>query len=459
MKDQNQTPKRKISPKFTVPFFVVMAVLTLASFSLTLRPTVSNSEKRELAKFPDFTWESLVSGDYFDGISTWFSDTFPGRETWLNVASDMKSLYGSSEVMIEGDLPALETVPPIPDAPAAVDSPETHSPVQTEPETTEAAEAAEATGETQPERWGGVDAGDNAEILMASAVIQIGDSAFNAQGFSQIYSDDYIKTVNSFAKSMAEKDITVVSAPSPTAVGIMIEEEYLAKLNCASQDQMLRYLHAGMSDDVVKVDTVGALLPHNDEYIYFRTDHHWTALGAYYSYEAICKALGMEPVDLDSLETWDQGEFQGSLYGKVKNPRKLKLDTVTAYIPIGDITNTVYNQDGYGIERDLLTDTTQREHNTRYLVFGTDYPLTHTHNASLPDAPNVLLVKDSFGNCIVPFMTQNFRNVYAVDYRKYWTMPLNMFVDKYDIDYVIFMPYLTATQSSQGVDLLYNVCF
>lgn len=452
MKDHKPNSKRNISPRVTVPFFVVLAVLTLASFSLTLRPTVSNSEKRELAKFPAFSWESLVSGDYFDGISTWFSDTFPGREGWLALAGDMKALHGSSEVMIEGDLPVLETVPVIPSAPSVRQPPETVPTDPSEPEET-------TQPPTEPQGWGGVDAGDNAEILMASAVIQIGDSAFNAQGFSQVYSDDYIGTVNAFAQAMEEKGVTVVSAPPPTSVGILIEEEYLAKLNCASQDQMIRYLHAGMTESVVKVDTVGALLSHNNEYIYFRTDHHWTALGAYYSYEALCQALGLEPVDLASLEQWEQGTFEGSLYGKVKNPRKLRKDTVTAYIPLGDITNTVYNQDGYPIERELLQDTTNREPNTRYLVFGTDYPMTHTYNASLPDAPNVLLIKDSFGNCFVPFMTQNFQNVYAIDYRKYWTMPLTTFVEKYEIDYVVFMPYLTATQSSQGTDLLYNVCF
>ncbi|MBQ3537931.1 MAG: hypothetical protein IJA39_05045, partial [Clostridia bacterium] len=44
-------------------------------FIIPLRPTVSETEKRELAKFPEFSISSLISGDYFSGISTWFSDT------------------------------------------------------------------------------------------------------------------------------------------------------------------------------------------------------------------------------------------------------------------------------------------------------------------------------------------------------------------------------------------------
>ena len=68
--------------------------------------------------------------------------------------------------------------------------------------------------------------------------------------------------------------------------------EYLAQLNCSRQDEMLAYLHDNMSDNVLKVDTVSRLVEHNDEYIYYRTDHHWTALGAYYADTALCDAAG-----------------------------------------------------------------------------------------------------------------------------------------------------------------------
>ena len=68
-----------------IPFFIVLGVLTVASFIIPLRPTVSHIEKRNLAEFPEFSMEALTSGDYFDDISTWFSDTFPGREGWLAV--------------------------------------------------------------------------------------------------------------------------------------------------------------------------------------------------------------------------------------------------------------------------------------------------------------------------------------------------------------------------------------
>ena len=84
--------------------------------------------------------------------------------------------------------------------------------------------------------------------------------------------------------------------------------------------------------------------------------------------------------------------------------------------------------------------------------------MTHAENRSLPDAPNCIVVKESFGNCFVPFLTQNFHHVYAIDYRKYYNEPIDKLVEKYNIDCVIIMPYITAIQDSQGPEMFRRVC-
>ena len=446
---------------YSVPFFVTLAVITVISFIIPMRPTRSNSEKRDLAKFPEFSVEALSSGTYFEDITLWFSDTFPGREDWLTIASYSDSFYGYSEIMIEGEIQLSETVPlVVPEYTAPPEEPEDTDAAQTPEEETEVPEETEETvpEETEPEGWGGIDAGDEAEILRSATAIQIGDAVFFAQGFSQVVSDRYIKVINDFAKEMEEKGVVVIHAPAPTAVGVLIEEDFMAKLNCVSQVAILNYMHSGISDSVVKVDTVNALIEHNDEYIYFRTDHHWTALGAYYSYVAVCESLDMTPVDINDLEVWDQGTFKGSMYGRASRPHMLTLDTVYAYVPEGNITNHSLGSGFSEYEIPVLQDCTDREENAKYLVFGTDYPMNRMTNHSIPDAPNILVVKDSFGNCFVPFLTQNFHNVYAVDYRKYRSMTITQLVDELDIDYVLFMPYVTATQSTDGPSMLRKLC-
>ena len=69
------------------PFFVVLFVLTAVAFVIPLRPTESVSEKRRLTEFPKFSVETLFSGEYFDQIGLWFSDTFPFRDYWMSVST------------------------------------------------------------------------------------------------------------------------------------------------------------------------------------------------------------------------------------------------------------------------------------------------------------------------------------------------------------------------------------
>lgn len=350
--------------------------------------------------------------------------------------------------MILDELPEVETIPP------AMEQ-QLPDPTEEEEEIWETT----APTETEETTWGGVEIEDESQIFLANSVIQIGDSLFMAQGFSKKNSDAYAATVNALAEKVAERGVTVVSAPCPTSIGVMIEEAFQERLKSVSQVEMLDYIHSGMEKTVVTVDTIRALLPHNGEYVYFRTDHHWTPLGAYYSYKALCEALNMECVDLENLETWDQGEFIGSLFGKAHSQHRLKKDNVLAYIPEGEIVNWVYyNSNSKPKEVPLLNDMTEKEKGSKYLTFGADCPLTHAENRSIPDAPNCLLIKDSFGNCYVPFLTQNFHNVYAMDYRTYRDLHMTDFIDKYEIDYVIFLPYITAIQSGQGVQLIDKLC-
>lgn len=464
---ENKQPRKPVKARFAIPFLVVLALLTIVSFIIPLRPTQSQSEKRNLAEFPEFSVEALLSGSYFDDISTWFSDTFPGREGWISLSTSIQELHGSSDVAIQGDLPLSDEVPVVPDTPpenvntqpVETELPPTQ-PAESEPLEESIPETEEPTVEvTQPSgdvaEWGGVDAGADAEIAYAESTIQIGDTVFNFCNFSQLGSDRYIRMTNNAAASLADKDVRLVSAPIPTSIGIMVEKEYQEKLHCAPQDEIIDYMHAGMDDSVIKVDMYQTLVDHNDEYIYFRTDHHWTARGAYYAYAEICTALGYEPAPLDSYEEWDMGEFIGSLYGSAAHPSKLQKDNVYAYIPQGDIEFLICQDGKNGFDWPLLTDMSNKEANTKYMTFlAGDHALSIATNNSLPDAPNCVVIKDSYGNPVIPFLTQNYNKVYVIDYRKYRVLSLAEFVEKYEIDDVIFMNNLTAAQAAGTNDML-----
>lgn len=458
-----KAPLRRKDPGigYAIPFFAALTVLTAVSFIIPLRPTVSYIEKRELAKFPEFSVESLTSGDYFDDISTWFSDTFPGRETWLEVSSFTKGFYGNSDIMI-GDEGGKFEDPVDPDAqtPAVGETEvptETVDPVQTEPPTeapTIILEEEEVTAPPTPvEQWGGVDAGAN-EVTKSGTVIQIGDSLFTQEYFNTTYSGRYATVVNHVAEKYAEQGVRVVSAAPPQAIGVMVEPEYMEKLKSADQSEIMDYFNENLSEDVYFVDTVSLLRDHNDEYIYFRTDHHWTALGAYYVYEAICEQLDLEPAALDDFELWDQGRFIGSLYYKAPKTKALQEDVVYAYNPVGDINTRIYKSGTSGFEHTVLTDMSKSNANSKYMTFlAGDHPLVRITNNDLPDAGNVLIIKDSFGNAMAPFFVMNYHKVYVVDYR-YYTESMSTMIKSFDIDDVIFLPNISEIQTKAVSDLL-----
>ena len=468
--NEKKKTKKPVKAHYAIPFLVILALLTVVSFIIPLRPTQSQSEKRNLAQFPVFSVEALLSGSYFDDITTWFSDTFPGREGWISLSSSIQELHGSSDIAIQGDLPLSDEIPVVPNSPPEATPTLATEPAETEPIETESSETEPGEEDcsevatipeeaTQPvgevEEWGGVDAGENAEITYASSTIQIGDTVFNFCNFSQLGSDRYIRMTNTAAASLADSDVRLLSVPIPTSIGIMVEKEYQEKLHCAPQDDIIDYMHAGMDDSVLKVDIYQTLVDHNDEYIYFRTDHHWTARGAYYAYAEICNALGYDAAPLESFEEWDMGEFIGSLYGSAAHTSKLRKDNVYAYIPQGDIEFVICQNGKTGFSWPLLTDMTKKEANTKYMTFlAGDHALSIATNNSLPDGPNCVVVKDSYGNPVIPFLTQNYHKVYVIDYRKYFVMPLKEFVEEYDIDDVILMNNLNAAQVAGTNDML-----
>ena len=326
-----------------------------------------------------------------------------------------------------------------------------------------AATAESLPAETVPEeatQWKGFDVGAHLDEISRKIAFQVGDTAFNQLGFSQVQSDRYIETVSNFADRMAEKGIRVISAPAPTAVGVMVEEEYLPLLDCASQKDMQAYLHNGMSENVLKVDVFSNLLAHNDEYLFFRTDHHWTALGGYYAYDALCKALGYTTEPLENFTEWDQGRFTGSLYGKVSHPTKLRADNLVAYVPKADILMTVYEGNHYkGQEKPVIADFTEMLPRSKYSAFLSGQSvLTVLENRDMEEGPSCIVVKDSFGNCYVPYLTAHYKTIYAVDYRIYREKTLEKLAEAHGVTDIIFAPYLIATQARDGNDFFKMIC-
>ena len=433
--------------RLATPFFTVLFGLALIALIIPLRPTESMREKRRLAQFPDFSVKTLLSGDYFDDISTWYSDTFPGRETWLDVATALNNLHGvttnvinysqmNSSDPITADIPTPVPTPTGAETTPAPDEPETTpepTPVPT-PEPTPYYEEIDTPTESV-ETWGGL--GDNDEKVIHGAALQIGGAAFEKFVFNEGLTTLNANMVSRAAGIAKEYDVRFFDMPIPASVGVLLSSDLLSRLGMDDQGQAIAFKFEKESDDVLKVNVFNTLIRHNGEYIYFRTDHHWTALGAYYAYESFCRVADFEPVPLEAFTEKDMGDFLGTFYSTSPAPAKLETDRLYAYQPPGDIVMDIY-QNGTTFTADPVIDMSQSNIFNKYMTFlGGDHTMTVLTNNDLPDAPNCVVYKDSYSNPFVLYLTQHYHRVYALDFRQYDAMGMRSFIQAYHINDVI----------------------
>ena len=456
MKETNNTEKENVKP--VLPFFLVLALISLVCAIIPLRPTVSYEEKRELAKFPEFSPEAFVSGSYFKEMDLWFSDTFPGREQWLQLSQSLSSLHGYGDLAIEGQLPDPEEIPEIP-APTKSAATEAVEEETVPPEDTPLSEESlpEETEEPVPSDDGQPETGDDVLLdatFSSTSVVQFNGSAYQPLGFSQQHSNWYIKSVNAFAAMAEPMGVRVVSAPPPIAIGTMIDAKYLPKLRSADPVKTLSYMHESMDSGIITVHTQGALMPHRDEYLFFHSDHHWTALGAYYAYQAFCQEKGIEAHNIADYETLEFPGFLGTFCSSSNNSPALQSnpDTVVAYNPKGTNAMTMHCTNGSVVDWFIVNDVSGYAKSELYATFvGGDRPFSYAHNPAITDGSAVMVIKDSYGNAFIPWLVDHYEYIYWVDAR-YTSNTISQMVRDYNVQDVIYevQIYNSSTDNMLG---------
>ena len=193
----------------------------------------------------------------------------------------------------------------------------------------------------------------------------------------------------------------------PAGAPLLDEDHYLDSLSSAVQSAGGRF-----------VDVRQTLRDHKSEYIYYRTDHHWTTLGAYYAYEQLCSELGLTPFDLSAHTARTAEGFYGTHYAKARTPGA-EPDTITYY----DLPDslTIYSVTGPGQpaegETTGLYDTAKLEVYDKYAMF------LHGNNGLSrirgEGTGRILIIKDSYANCFAPYLTANYSDIDVVDFRNY----------------------------------------
>lgn len=459
MPEANEEPRRRVSPekqkKIKIQkaylnikihaFFIILMIIAIIGLLIPLRPTESALEKRELEKFPKFTLSTFWNGEFFSDISTWYADTFPGREKLMAANSDFKALYG-----VQGEQIVTNTDKTGDDIPEAGQMVIAEKESEEEKETTgEVADetVTESIEETEEETF--VDGAITVVPEVAGNVYVSGDTAFSIFYFDLDSANKYINMIDSAQKKL-DGLANVYDILVPTSIGVCLDEEAQEKIGSQDQEKAIDYIYSNIENLNSKVTTVDAfqnIKNHNSEYIYFRTDHHWTALGAYYAYEAFCKAKGIEANDIDSYEKVEYPNFVGSLYASSNQVAALKNnpDTVIGYIPQATNQMMFIGHDLARYDWSIVNDVSAYASSEKYSAFaGADEPYAQIDNPNLNDGSSCVVIKESYGNAFVPFLVDHYQHVYIVDYRYFKKYPkynnsLIQLVQENNIQDVIFI--------------------
>lgn len=461
MKRKYTKKQRQIIKKYhNLGIILFAGVMLLGAFLGLLffaRPKTSEKEKRSLAKYPSFTMKTFLNGEYFSDVSTWYSDTYPFRDALVSADQKLKGLYGiESKNMMVGEEKQADEIPDINDNTEAVTETTTAATTEAATGDTEAGATTEATTEkvreVDPPDSKGMD--EEIQNQIQQNLYVKGDAAYSVYYFGKENCTNYVAALNNVAAEL-KGQTTVYNILVPNNSGVMLSEDELSKLAGSDQEQAIDYYYSIESDDVKTVDTIKTLREHNDEYLYFRTDHHWTQLAAYYVYQNFCKVKGIEAHDLTYYDKKEFKNFLGTFYSTLGNSNmEANPDTVDAYVPKGTNDMTFWDTDGKEWNWNVIYDVDSWASSSKYMTFiGGDRPMEVIENPQIKDGSSCVVLKESYGNCFVPFLVDHYQTVYVLDYR-YTTVNVLDFVKEKQADDLIIINNITIIGSTSVVDLI-----
>lgn len=377
----------------------------------------SEFENTSLAQKPAFSWSSFVDGSFGSKYVKYINEQFLGRDNWIS----MKAVADMGLGRIESH---------------------------------------------------GVTYGDDHYLMEKLEIVE--DQNYPANAGTNIVKQTALDRSNGMVSSflqMYDQPITFSLVPNSYAI---LEDEVPTGFPGADQQAYTQQIYRTLSevdDQLEIVDFSDALSQHKDEYIYYRTDHHWTTLGAYYAYVAYCEQKGLTPVSLEELEENKMEDFYGTFYSKAKRPSQ-PADTITWYdVDVDEFAfvanlqqdkqlaqlGEVVQEDGLELLRvDGMMDQRKFEVRDKYAAFmwgNSGYvKIKSSHNLNHQEGKTsrLLLFKDSYANSMIPYLTYNYDEIIVVDLRYMAKSTKELMQEEFDD---IFVMYNFSTYVSGASDL------
>lgn len=428
--------KRSIIRHFSsvISLLVLIPVFALISVFLLVFPhsTISYIEKRELTKFPEFTFDGYFSGAFTSGITKYYDDTVPYRDDFKNIGNGFKANFGiktNDSVSVKGKLTAAKNKDKKPTQQtesSAADNEKTKPNNESSKNTVEESAQKDYTKE-------------NAEYTVENGIIVVNqDGHYRAlEMFGGGTGNAYVDALNKFRSQIDDK-VKVYSMIAPLA------SEYYTPANysyaSANQKEYFDDIASRLDKGITSVDIDSVLAKHTEENIYLRTDHHWTPLGAYYAARTFADAAGVNFKDINTFKKETIAGFVGTMYAftgdiNIKNDS----EDFTYYVPDNNDKCTTYYYDtsfNYNSSGNFFNEVGDPQSNAYMTFMGGDEQIVKI-KTNVKNNRKLLIIKDSYGNAEPAYYTNSFEEIYVVDMR-YFDLNLVDFTEQMNITDVLF---------------------
>lgn len=259
---------------------------------------------------------------------------------------------------------------------------------------------------------------DGSDGYLSSGVYIWQNKAFELFYGSTDAAAAYAQAISGYQQQLPGTTVYNMVVPNHSEFGL--PERIRNDMGCTSQRENLSDVFANYTEgsQVIPVDIYDALDYHKDQYLYFNTDTHWAPLGAYWAYTAFCEAASQEAAPLSDFTVSTVEGFTGYLYVATgesclaENP-----DHIDLYEPGFDYTIEL-SYDGVSFTE--LPGMYAPDEGMGYsMVLWGDNPLVRITNHDNASGRKLLLVKDSYGNAIAPFLAANYSEVHVADFRSF----------------------------------------
>lgn len=267
--------------------------------------------------------------------------------------------------------------------------------------------------------------------------VYLGHDDYLIDKFKKPNKDDFnerLKAVNAFSNKNKNLSKYIMLIPNKVKV---LEDKLPAFTPVENQTEYTNKFYSGLEKDIKPIDVFGILNKNKDKYIYYKTDHHWNTEGAYLAYLKFCDSAGITPKEASEYNIMPvSNDFYGTLQARV-GTKNTDSDTIKVYLPKKEewvVVNYIEEKK----KSASLYNSKSLDSKDKYSVFlGGNHSIVKI-DTKISNNKNLLVIKDSYANCFIPFLTSHFSSIIVVDLR-YYAEDINTLIKDYNVTDVLML--------------------